>query len=754
MSAVQTQYVGGHHTVFWHVCGRRLRWGVLLLIVSGLPAFGHEGHQPLPTKGVQIDLQTGHLTLSRAARDVLDVKTVEVQSGDVAGAVRAYATVVPPWTQHAYVTSRLPGRIVNLHIQPGDFVEAGQVLAELDSLDLHTLRLDYQKAQNEFELSAKILESVIPAAKSGSITGQRLVEAENTHRQNQNTLDVLRAKAVGLRVPEAELIMSAQGDAPPLRLSLASPIRGVVVHADVAVGKFVEPTEHLFEIVDTSRVWVKIGVLERDLSRVHEGQTVRVAFNGFPGQDFDTKVDKLGLLLDPLTHQGTAWAEITNAETGPRVLPGMNGQAELLLPGGTQGLHVPTAAVFSDGAERYVFVEETSTKTSSEYRKKTVVIGRQTRDVAEVVSGDVYPGDRVVTRGGHELSSLFFLGVLRLSPETAKSIGLKVEPVSKRSVEQTLAFDGAIDVPPQRRTSASSQLAGTLRAIRADRGQPVKAGDILAEIASLELQDIQLELLKAHLDGALWRDTYARLDKAGDAVPRRTVLELESRAKALDTQYANLRQKLLTLGLSSSQIDEVVDTRRVVDALPVRAPIDGVVVHFDRVLGQVIRADEPLFEIHDLSQSWVQAFVGERESAQVQVGQKTRIRLVADSDFEAQGTVVRIGPVVGADSRTQAAWIEFQQPPSLRLQHNMLARVILTTARPSPTLAVPNNAIVRDGLRNFVFVQKTDGTFDRRRVEIGRADDRFVEITSGLKIGERIATGGVPQLQTAFAALR
>jgi membrane fusion protein, heavy metal efflux system len=733
---------------------RNLSVVVTLLVIISAPTLAHEGHQPLPTKGVQIDLQAGHLTLSRAARDVLDVQTVEVQSGDVAGTVRAYATVVPPWTQHAFVTSRLPGRIVALQIRPGDIVAAGQVLAELDSLDLHTLRLDYQKAQNEVELSGKILETVAFAAKAGSITGQRLVEAKNTHRQNLNTLEVLRAKAEALHVEEAELGSLISDDRPPLRLTLRSPIRGIVVHADVAVGKFVEPTEHLFEIVDTSSVWVKIGVLEKDLSFVHEGQLARVRFNGLPGRTFDTKVDKLGLLLDPQTHQGTAWAEIKNAEAGPRLLPGMNGQAEFILRDRTQGLIVPTSAVFSDGAERYVFVEETSTKMSSEYRKKTVVIGRQTATATEVISGDVYPGDRVVTRGGHELSSLFFLGVLRLSPETAKSIGLKVEPVTARSVERTLAFDGAVDVPPQRRTSASSQLAGTLRAILVDRGQPVKAGDVLAEIASLEVQDLQLELLKTHLDALLWRDTYARLRDAGEAVPRRTVLELESRVKGLETQLANLRQKLLTVGLTASQIDQVMESRHVVDSVPVRAPIDGIVVHFDRVLGQVIRADEPIFEIHDLSQAWVEAFVGERDSAQVQVGQTARIRLVANPEFEVQGTVARIGPVVGTASRTQAAWIELEGQPTVRLQHNMLARVVLTVEQPQPTLAVPQSAVVRDGLRSFVFVQKADGIFDRRRVDLGRADDRFLEITSGLAAGERIATSGVPQLQTAYAALR
>ncbi|MDP1796429.1 MAG: efflux RND transporter periplasmic adaptor subunit [Planctomycetaceae bacterium] len=734
--------------------GGCVRWCVVLLGLSDVSTFGHEGHQPLPTKGVQIDLQSGHLTLSRAAREVLDVQTVEVEMRNVATSVRAYATAVAPWTQRAYVTSRLSGRIVALRVRPGDVVVAGQILAELDSLDLQTLRLDYQKTLNELDLSTKILESLEPAAKAGSIPGQRLFEAETTQRQNQNALAVLRAKAAGLGVAETDLSTPVTGDSLPLRLSLASPLGGVVVHADVAVGKFVEPTEHLFEIVETARAWVKMGVLEQDLHRVQEGQTVRLAFHGLPGQRFETKVDKLGLWLDPQTHQGTAWAEIVNTATTPRLLPGMNGQAEFVLPGRLQSLSVPTTALFSDGAERYVFVEETSTKASSEYRKKPVVIGRQTREFAEVVSGDLYPGDRVVTRGGHELSSLFFLGVLRLSPETAKSLGLQVEAVSERSVERILRLEGAIDVPPQRRTVASSQLPGTLRELHVDRGQSVKAGDILAEVASLELQDVQLDFLQAHLDGTLWRDTLARRRGAGDALPRRTVLETESRVKAFEAQFANLRQKLLTLGLTSEQISGVANTQQVIGALPIRAPIDGVVVRFDRVLGQVVRADEPLFEIHDLAQVWVEAFVGERDSAQVQVGQTARIQLVAHPDFEAEGTVARIGPVVGTDSRTLAAWIEFRDLPAVPLQHNMLARVTLTTERPSPTLAVPLGAVVRDGLRSFVFVQKPDGTFDRRRVELSRADDRFVEIRTGLARGEMVATSGVPQLQTAYSALR
>lgn len=729
---------------------KRFVW-LLLVCVTTAPAFGHEGHQPLPTKGVRVDLAKGRITLSKAARDLIDVRTVEVEQREGTERLRAYATLVAPWTKYAVVTSRLSGRVVSLPARPGDVVEVGQVLAELDSLDLHTLRLDYQKARNDIDLSGKILEGLEPAAKSGAASGQRLLEAQLTHQQNLNALRVLQSKAVALNIDEEKLAAEQEQ---PLRLPLQSLVRGVVVHSDLAVGKFVEPTEHLMDVVDLSTVWVKIGVLERDWHRVAAGQSVRLTVSGLPGQLFETKVDKLGVMLDPLTHQSVAWAEVRNSENAAMFRPGMNGQAELAWMSRKSVLSVPAEAVQSDGAERYVLVEESQLKDGSEYQKVSVVVGRQSSGRVEILAGKLLPGDRVVTRGGHPLSSLFFLGVLRIGPETARTIGLKVEPVSAQVVERIQSFDGGLDIPPNHRTMASSQLGGKLVNLRVDRGQSVQAGDVLAEIASLELRDIQLNLLRSHLDGAMWRDTLARRRTAGDAVPRRTILETEGQVKTFDTQTAGLRQKLMMLGITTPQIDEVLKTGRVIDALPVRASIDGAVVDFDRMLGQVVRADESLFEIHDISQVRVQAFVGERDSAVVKVGQKARIRLVAYPDLNVEGTVARIGPVVGADSRTQAAWIEFTSPPTVPLQHNMAARVTLTTERPAPTLAVPMSAIVRDGLRNFVFVLKSDGTFERRRIEVGRTDDRLVEVKSGLQRGETVATGGVTQIQTAYAAVR
>ena len=142
-----------------------------------------------------MNLAKGRISLSKAARDLIDVQTEEVERREGMERLRAYATLVAPWTKYAVVTSRLSGRVVSLRVRPGELVEVGQVLAELDSLDLHTLRLDYQKARNDIDLTGKILEGLEPAAKSGAVSGQRLIEAQLTHQQNLNTLRVLQSKA-------------------------------------------------------------------------------------------------------------------------------------------------------------------------------------------------------------------------------------------------------------------------------------------------------------------------------------------------------------------------------------------------------------------------------------------------------------------------------------------------------------------------------------------------------------------------------
>jgi RND family efflux transporter MFP subunit len=739
-----------------------------LLLSAAAWVWAHEGHEPLPTRGVQVVKDTGGqavgIVLSREARGALDVRTAAVEQRPVEDALLAYVQLTAPWQRHAYAAARLPGRIVRLHVRPGQRVAAGQLLAEVDSLELHNLQLEIVNAAVEARLACRVYADLETSGRKGAVPEQRLLDARVRQQQSINALDVARAKWTSLGLPAADFEERVQDPAHgPLSsdghrvrlLPVVSPIAGVIIHADLAVGKVVEPAEHLFEIVDLSTVWARIGVLEKDLHRVTVGQPVELRLAAYPGETFRSRVQATGLDLDPRTHLGTVWADLANPDgQEPRLMPGMHGQARLLLPEAARVLRAPAEAVVAAGAERYLLVEDAATARGSQYRKQNVVVGRQTPAAVEIHSDAIVPGDRVVTQGSHELAGFFVPGVLRPSPEAARGIGLRVASARPQVVEEVLEVEGTVEVPPDRRTFVSAQLSGNLAKIHAERGQAVRAGDVLAEVASLELQNLQLDLLRAHLDAELLDQSLRRFRAAPDSFPSRQLLETEGQYQAAINRLASGRQKLAAVGLTPAQIDRLVTDRQLVEALPLRAPRDGVLVNFDKFLGQMVKAEEPVFEVQDATRPWVRAYLSPREVGRVRLGQSARVYLVAEPDFVGEGTVVRNAGVVEATDQTLSVWIELARQPGPPLRHNLLARVVLTGRRPEPTLAVPRAAVVRDGSRSYVFVRQADGTFTRCQVEMGRADDRFVSIVGGLRPDESVAVQGAAELQTAHAAVR
>ena len=140
--------------------------------------FAHEGHAPLPTRGAQVDIEKGYLVLTADARAAIDLETAEVELRQIEERILAYATVVAPWRNHAYATSRLTGRIVGVSVVPGQSVKAGEIIAEVESVELDALQLDLLAARNEIALSEKLVAELTRSVDAGAVAGQTVLDAE------------------------------------------------------------------------------------------------------------------------------------------------------------------------------------------------------------------------------------------------------------------------------------------------------------------------------------------------------------------------------------------------------------------------------------------------------------------------------------------------------------------------------------------------------------------------------------------------
>ncbi len=129
----------------------------------------------------------------------------------------------------------------------------------------------------------------------------------------------------------------------------------------------------------------------------------------------------------------------------------------------------------------------------------------------------------------------------------------------------------------------------------------------------------------------------------------------------------------------------------------IRSPIDGPITLFDLSIGQVVRPQDELFEIHDTSHVVARGYVHEQESVDVGVDQPVTVTITADPRFSAAGKIDRMAPTLSAWGRAVSVWVELDNR-SGELKEGMLARLAIVRERASkrrPTPCIPRRDRIR-----------------------------------------------------------
>jgi multidrug efflux pump subunit AcrA (membrane-fusion protein) len=198
---------------------------------------------------------------------------------------------------------------------------------------------------------------------------------------------------------------------------------------------------------------------------------------------------------------------------------------------------------------------------------------------------------------------------------------------------------------------------------------------------------------------------------------------------------------------------------------PVIAPIDGVLVGFNKAIGHTVSADEELFELHEPAARLVEAYVSEKDARLIRPGQSLRCKPVALEGRSFPGTVLSSGKSLSNRGQTLSVWAQVDFEPEAVVFHNMLCRLAIEVPESATEVdgfenlredkpLVPLSSILQEGSQSYLFVALTDGTFERRRVTLGRRDDRQVTIVAGLSPQETVVIEGVAALQTGYAAVQ
>jgi multidrug efflux pump subunit AcrA (membrane-fusion protein) len=175
--------------------------------------------------------------------------------------------------------------------------------------------------------------------------------------------------------------------------------------------------------------------------------------------------------------------------------------------------------------------------------------------------------------------------------------------------------------------------------------------------------------------------------------------------------------------------------------LEVKSPIDGVITERKSTAGELVNKESQIYTVSEPTELWVLAEIKEANIGQVKVGQDANFTVVAFPSEQFHGKVVRIANRVEEQSRTLEVRIEVNNADG-RLKAGMFADVEIVTTVQENVLIIPDTAIQTEGDNQIVFVSLGEGKFQKRVVTLGMEQHGQLEVTGGIKDGEKIVTAG------------
>ncbi|MGE0102647.1 MAG: efflux RND transporter periplasmic adaptor subunit [Blastocatellales bacterium] len=344
---------------------------------------------------------------------------------------------------------------------------------------------------------------------------------------------------------------------------------------------------------------------------------------------------------------------------------------------------------------------------------------------------------------------------LSLPPEMLSRIRIEYAEVTRQPLAEQLRTTGTVQPNAYRETPVMPLVGGRITSVRAELGQAISEGQILATIHSDELAEAQMKYLSVDANLQFHVTQAKRFEKLADigAVSKQELEEVVSKLREHHAEHASLRERMLLYGLTEQEILALKSATQVRSEVPVHSPVSGIITARGINVGQVITMRDKLFDVTNLSTVWVIANVYEKDFGILRLGTVVTITTPSYPGRTFRGTISYVDPIVDAQTRTAKVRIEVPNPGQM-LKLGMFVDAFVNTGSSVQALAVPKAAVQTVGSDQVVFVSGGEGRFQLRRVQFEEGDNGYYRVLSGLSEGEKVVTEGSFFLRAELARSR
>ena len=355
------------------------------------------------------------------------IDVYKVDTGAVVESVSAPGEIGYDQTRVAHLSTRAPGTVFRVFKRIGESVKAGELLALVEAGDVGKAKADLRQALAAVDSKSQTLANL--KASTGVVTDARVREAEATLREARIRMNAARQALVnlGLTIDEAEVTNATDeqlerklhflglpaSTAQPLDprtttsnlLPMYAPMSGVITSGDVVAGEVVDVARVLFEVVDTSRLWVTLDVTAEQMRCVKLGQMVWFKTDGAKEEEVVGTVVWRSTQADPKTRTVKVRADLHDPKG--RFLANAFGTGRIVLREEPKAVVVPNEAVQWDGNCFVVFVKDKKANAFALFHVRSVRIGVKGDKNTEIIAG-LLPGEWVVFKNAEVLRGELF----------------------------------------------------------------------------------------------------------------------------------------------------------------------------------------------------------------------------------------------------------------------------------------------------------------------------------------------------------
>ena len=347
-------------------------------------------------------------------------------------------------------------------------------------------------------------------------------------------------------------------------------------------------------------------------------------------------------------------------------------------------------------------------------------------------------------------------GTVKIEPQDQQKAGIVITPVDVRTMPQLLTVAGQVVMDEQHTSHIGAIADGRITAVYVLPGAMVRRGAVLAELHSHSVHETVGALIQAF--AAVDRQRSAMVF-AQQAVDRYTHLysiqaaSLEEKQHA-DQMLAQSRQDLAdaqaNVHMEREHLSELLQVSPQSltpanlydrDLIPIRSPVDGVVVTRNVTVGQVVDTGYEAFAVSDLTAVWVIAAVNEKDLGMVHNGARADVITQAFADTAFPARVAMVGDTLDPQTRTVPVRITVKNPGT-RLRPGMFASAHITGPKTRTALFIPEDALQDINGNQVVFTTADGSTFRTQIVKLGTRSEGRVEVIEGLKPGDHLVISG------------